>query len=101
MKRKKGALPGRYVPAHMRKHPLRAGEYVDVSEYQEHVEAPQTKTIEVPRQGELNLEQFDTLKKNEPREQSHASTAYVSVTTSDSAKAVTTFPNESENHPIL
>jgi hypothetical protein len=55
MKRKKGDLPGRYVPGHLRKWPHRPSEYVSVSEYQELVEPAPTPVEAVPRQGELDL----------------------------------------------
>jgi hypothetical protein len=55
MKRKKGRLPGRYVPPHIRKWPHCPSEYVKVAEYQERVE-PDPSPIEcVPPQGELDL----------------------------------------------
>lgn len=55
MKRKKGRLPGRYVPPHIRKHPNEPGEYVNVSDYQEHVEPPPSPVEVAPPQGELEL----------------------------------------------
>jgi hypothetical protein len=55
MKRKKGDLPGRYVPGHLRKWPHRPSEYVSVSEYQEHVEPASSPVEETPRQGELDF----------------------------------------------
>jgi hypothetical protein len=55
MKRKKGDLPGRYVPRHVRKAPNRPYEYVNVSDWQEMVE-PQPAPLEsLPLQGELDL----------------------------------------------
>jgi hypothetical protein len=55
MGRKKGDLPGRYVPPHMRKRPHKPSEYVDVSGWQENV-APTPSDLEaVPPQGELDL----------------------------------------------
>lgn len=53
--RRKGHLPGRYVPAHLRKHPERPWEYVDVSAYQEHTDPLPSKTSKVSKQGELDL----------------------------------------------
>lgn len=38
VKRRKGDLPGRYVPPHIRKWPNRPYEYLNVTAYQEHVE---------------------------------------------------------------
>ncbi len=55
MKRRKGELPGRYVPPHIRKWPNRPSEYVNVSEYQEAVEPPPSSLEVVPPQGELEL----------------------------------------------
>lgn len=55
MKRKRGRLPGRYVPAHLRKWPHRPGEYVEVADYQERIEAPPSPKDAAPRQGELAL----------------------------------------------
>jgi hypothetical protein len=55
MNRKKGDLPGRYVPGYLRKRPHRPSEYVSVSEYQEHVEPAPSSVEETPRQGELDL----------------------------------------------
>ena len=55
MKRKKGDIPGRYVPPHIRKRPNSQSEYVNVAEYQEHVE-PMPSPLEcVDPQGELDL----------------------------------------------
>lgn len=55
MAKKKGDLPGRVVPPHMRKRPNNPGEYVDVSGWQEHVEPPPSPLEIVPPQGELDL----------------------------------------------
>jgi len=55
MKRKKGDLPGRYVPPHIRKAPKQPSEYVNVSEYQEHVEPPPSPVQSAALQGELDL----------------------------------------------
>ena len=55
MKRKKGDLPGRYVPPHIRKAPNRPSEYVNVSEYQERVEPIPSQLESIPLQGELVL----------------------------------------------
>jgi hypothetical protein len=55
MKRKPGDLPGRYVPPHIRKWPNRPCEYVNVAEYQEHVEPPPSRLQPVAQQGELDL----------------------------------------------
>jgi hypothetical protein len=55
MKRKRGRLPGRYVPAHVRKWPHRPGEYVEVADYQERIEAPPSPVDAAPLQGELAL----------------------------------------------
>jgi len=55
MRRRKGDLPGRYVPPHMRKRANNPSEYVDVSGWQESV-APTPSDLEiVPPQGELDL----------------------------------------------
>ena len=55
MKRKRGRLPGRYVPAHVRKWPHRPGEYVEVSAYQERIEPPPSPVDPAPMQGEFAL----------------------------------------------
>lgn len=55
MKRKKGDLPGRYVPPHIRKHPKQPSEYVNVSDYQERVEPIPSPVECIPPQGELEL----------------------------------------------
>ena len=55
MKKRKGHLPGRYVGAHIRKHPKYSGEYVDVAAYQEKEEPLPAKFDAVPIQKELEL----------------------------------------------
>jgi hypothetical protein len=55
MRRKPGDLPGRYVPPHIRKWPNRPREYVNVAEYQEHVEPPPSPVQPATLQGELDL----------------------------------------------
>lgn len=55
MGRKRGPLPGRFVPAHVRKWPRRPGEYVEVSDYQERVAPLPSPVDAAPRQGELAL----------------------------------------------
>jgi hypothetical protein len=55
MSRKKGDLPGRVVPPHMRKKPNNPSEYVDVSGWQEHVDPIPSPLEAVPPQGELDL----------------------------------------------
>ena len=55
MPRKKGDLPGRYVPPHVRKWPNRPNEYVGVAEYQERVDPVPSPVESLPRQGELEL----------------------------------------------
>jgi hypothetical protein len=55
MKRKPGDLLGRYVPPYIRKWPKRPWEYVNVAEYQEHVEPPPSPLEPLPMQGELDL----------------------------------------------
>jgi hypothetical protein len=55
MQRKKGDLPGRYVPPYIRKAPNQPSDYVNVSDYQERVE-PEPSPLEfIPLQGELDL----------------------------------------------
>lgn len=56
MKRRRGDLPGRYVPPHLRKWPNWPCEYLNVSEYQERVEPPPSPMQAVTPQGELDLE---------------------------------------------
>ena len=53
--RKRGHLPGRYVPAHMRRWPGQAGEYLNVCAYQERIKLPPSETARVNPQGELKL----------------------------------------------
>jgi hypothetical protein len=67
MRRRRGRLPGRYVPAHVRKWPHRPGEYVEVSDYQEHIDPPASRVEAVPKQGELALaaEESDDEKREE------------------------------------
>lgn len=55
MKKRKGNLPGRYVGAHLRKHPKHPSEYVDVSAYQEKEEPAPAKFENPPVQKELEL----------------------------------------------
>jgi hypothetical protein len=55
MKRKKGVLPGRYVPPHIRKWPNRPRDYVNVAAYQEQVEPIPAKTDVLPRQMEFDF----------------------------------------------
>lgn len=55
MSRRKGRLPGRFVGAHMRKHPSDRSQYVDVKAYQEHVMPEPVEKIDTPSQGELEL----------------------------------------------
>jgi hypothetical protein len=69
MKRKKGDLPGRYVPPHMRKWPKNPTEYVNVTAYQERIEPEPSELQLTPVQGELELivtssEQGDSDKQN-------------------------------------
>jgi hypothetical protein len=52
---KKGDLPGRYVPAHVRKWPYRPNKGVNVRAYQETIEPIPSPVESVPRQGELDL----------------------------------------------
>jgi hypothetical protein len=71
MKRKKGDLPGRYVPPHMRKWPKDPTEYVNVAAYQERLEPQPSELQLTPVQGELELivtssEQGDSNKRNPP-----------------------------------
>jgi hypothetical protein len=56
MGKKKGNLPGRVVPPHMRKRPNNPSEYVDVSGWQKHVEPIPSPLEAAPPQGELDLE---------------------------------------------
>jgi hypothetical protein len=54
MTRKKGDLPGRYVPPHLRKAPHRPSEYVHVSDWQEMVApipSPVDSVVTVRRPG--------------------------------------------------
>jgi hypothetical protein len=55
MKRKKGDLPGRYVPPHIRRRPNHRSEYVNVAAYQEHVDPPPAQTDILPPQMELDF----------------------------------------------
>jgi hypothetical protein len=55
MKKKRGTLPGRYVPPHIRKWPNRPREYVNVSEYQEKIEPIPVEVEILPQQAELDL----------------------------------------------
>ena len=55
MKRKKGDLPGRFVPAHIRKAPNRPDDYVNVSAYQEQIDPPPSEYERETLQGELEL----------------------------------------------
>jgi hypothetical protein len=65
--RKKGDLPGRFVNAYLRKNPHQPGEYVNVAEYQERVEANLSKLELADPQGKLDLE-FDTNAKDSAAE---------------------------------
>ena len=56
MKRKKGDLPGRSVPPHIRKLPNRPREYGNVSGWQETMEPVPSPLESVPLQGELDLQ---------------------------------------------
>lgn len=77
MKRKKGDLPGRYVPPHIRRAPNRPSDYVNVSEYQERVDPTPSPLQPLQVQGELDLtEQEEPSKDNdECRANSPATTA--------------------------
>jgi hypothetical protein len=55
MRRRKGDLPGRVVPPHMRKKPNNSSEYGDISGWQEHVEPIPSPVETIPPQGELEL----------------------------------------------
>ena len=61
MRRRKGDLPGRYVPPHMRKRANNPSEYVDISGWQEHVEPIPSPVETIPPQGELELVVTDKL----------------------------------------
>lgn len=54
MKRRKGNLPGRYVPAHLRRSRYHPGEYDEVSAYQERVQPLPAKTELLPPQGDFD-----------------------------------------------
>jgi hypothetical protein len=53
MKRKRGNLPGRYVPAHLRRSRYHPGEYDEVSAYQERTQPPPSKTELLRPQGDF------------------------------------------------
>jgi hypothetical protein len=55
MKRKKGELPGRYVPPYIRKWPNRHSDYVNVGAYQEQIEPIPAKTDVLPPQIEFDF----------------------------------------------
>lgn len=55
MKRKKGDLPGRFVPAHIRKAPNRPNEYINVCSYQEQIDPPPSEYEREAPQGEFDL----------------------------------------------
>jgi hypothetical protein len=55
MTRKKGSLQGRFVNGYLRENPHRRGEYVKVSEYQEHIDPSPSRFTLVNPQGELDL----------------------------------------------
>jgi hypothetical protein len=63
MKRKKGDLPGRYVPPHIRKWPNRPREYVNVAAYQEQVDPIPAKTDVLPIQIELDVVPIEQARK--------------------------------------
>jgi hypothetical protein len=60
MKRRKGDLPGRYVPPHIRKWPNKPYEYLNIAAYQEHVEPIPAESTTLPLQMEFPFA------KNEP-----------------------------------
>jgi hypothetical protein len=51
MKKKKGELPGRYVPPHIRKWPNRPRDYLNVVAYQEKVDPIPAKTCSASTNG--------------------------------------------------
>jgi hypothetical protein len=53
--RKKGQLPGRYVPPHIRKWPSRPRDYINVAAYQEHVDPIPAETDALPPQLEFDF----------------------------------------------
>jgi hypothetical protein len=55
MKRKKGDLPGRYVPPHIRKWPNQPRDYVNVAAYQEQVDPIPADTDVLPPQTEFDF----------------------------------------------
>jgi hypothetical protein len=55
MRKKKGNLPGRYIPPHIRKWPNRPRDYVNVSDYQEKIEPIPAQPESLPQQTELDL----------------------------------------------
>jgi hypothetical protein len=55
MKRKKGDLPGRYVPPYIRKRRKQPCEYESVAGYQEYVEPLPSQLESMPQQGEFDL----------------------------------------------
>ncbi len=55
MKRKKGDLPGRYVPPHIRKWPKRPHDYVNVAAYQEQVDPIPAEIDVLPPQMEFDF----------------------------------------------
>jgi len=73
MKRKRGDLPGRYVPAHLRKAPNRPSEYVSVSAYQERIEPPPSPVEPAPLQGQLELPEREGAKRGDDEEEDRAS----------------------------
>jgi hypothetical protein len=59
MSERRGPLPGRYVPPHIRKWPHRPWDYVNVAAYQEHVNPMPAKTIAAPPQLEFDLAEVE------------------------------------------
>jgi hypothetical protein len=55
MNRRKGDLPGRYVPPHIRKWPRRPRDYINIRAYQEHIDPIPAKTSRRPRQLEFDF----------------------------------------------
>jgi hypothetical protein len=66
-RKKKGDLPGRYVPPHIRKWPRRPWEYTNVAAYQEHVDPIPAETDAHPPQLEFNFRQPKTENKISPQ----------------------------------
>jgi hypothetical protein len=55
MKKRKGELPGRYVPPHIRKWPNRPRDYLNVTAYQERVDPIPAETDVLPPQMEFDF----------------------------------------------